>query len=1046
VDAIDGPVLVVAGPGSGKTELLALRVVNILKQTGLSGSAILCLTFTESGAISMRNRLISFLGKDAYKIGVFTYHGFATHIINRFPEYFYNAVSFVPATELVTSNIFQDIFKDLPHSHPFSSYHSKRGYSFLEDAKSRISQIKRSGYTAEKYRTNVDKLLKEAKEIDTVLKNYPDGRMGVKRLPEVETLVKSFLNLKSLTGTLFGETLRAAITDAESAGTVEALTSWKSKYTEKDGDNIISKDTHNKEKILALCDIYDLYEKKLYDLAMFDYDDMILQVGETLKKEENLRALLQEEYQYILLDEFQDTNEAQMNIVQSLTDSYVHEGKPNVLAVGDDDQAIYKFQGALVSHINHFRTKLYKDVKTIVLDTNYRSTQNVIDISRNVIVQGKDRLENHFEDIKKILKQGNEKLPKGEIHIHTYPNIESEYEHVANTINTLIKKGVDVKEIAVITKKHDDLKAILPYLDHYTIPYTYEKKANVFDEVHVAQLITICEYITSVLDDTATKDALLPRILSYSFLNITGEALMSISVHAKKKNISWEASVAESSDKHIQNAYALLLELVKEAPTMPLAHLLDTFIEKSGFKTYYFGEDVLKDNEAKYITFLTSLRTFMDALREYKDGEVLLACDVALFVQLHKEHKIPLIATTVLSTHTETISLLSAHKSKGLEFDYVFIISADDDTWIGRGRTNIAPLPLYMAPFIVPAGDTEDDKLRLLYVAMTRAKHSLYISSHKMLVRFLENEHEYKKEIPDALDLNVHTSTLSLPLVLHTPYARAEHSLLKELVKDYVMPITHVQNFTNLASGGPFYFVEQNLLRFPKPLIPSGAYGNAVHDAIEEIVKYKKYNGGENPTLEHVLATFVRKLASLRLPQTDFLFFKKKGEETLARYYKTQKDMFTGTEAVELDMQKEGVVVGNAILAGKIDFMKEDKDGYHVLDFKTGKGCLEWKGKDDVEKIKLHNYRYQLLMYKLLLEESIHYKKKVVSLGLQFVDDEEIMTLYLDEQQGEMERFKKLLSAIYAKIISCDFPDISKYPQTLEGVLQFEEDLIRGQK
>lgn len=651
VDEIDGPVLVIAGPGSGKTELLSLRVANILRKTGLSGSAVLCLTFTDSGAMAMRKRLLSLLGKEAYRVGVFTYHGFATHLINRFPEYFYNAVSFVPATDIITSNIFQEIFKALPHSHPFSSYHGRLGYSFLSDAKSRISEIKRGGYTAKSYREVLEKLIKESIAIDKILKKYPEGKMSVKRLSEIEPLIKEFTGLKSHTGGLFSETLKEAVISTEASGTVEPLTTWKSRYTEKEEGILITKDTHNKEKLLALCDIYDTYENKLNELALFDYDDMILQVGETLRKEESLRDILQEEYQYLLLDEFQDTNEAQMHIVEALTSSHIHEGKPNILAVGDDDQAIYKFQGALVSHISHFRGKLYKDVKTIVLDKNYRSTQNIIDLSRDTIIQGKDRLENHFSDIQKILKQGKESLPTGEIHINSYPNETSEYEHVAKKINELIKEGIASEEIAVISKKHKDLQSVLPYFDYYKIPYSYEKKANVFDEPHVAEIVTICEYISSVFNNDVTKDYLLPRILSYKFWNIEAKELISISVKAKKSNLLWKDSVSTSTDKNIISAYNLLSELAKDSPSAPLAHLIDTFIEKSGFKTYYFGEDVLKENEVKYITFLTSLRTFMEALREYKDKENLLASDVSTFVHIYKEHKLSLVSTTVLSTN-----------------------------------------------------------------------------------------------------------------------------------------------------------------------------------------------------------------------------------------------------------------------------------------------------------------------------------------------------------------------------------------------------------
>ena len=1045
VDTTEGPVLVIAGPGSGKTELLAIRIGHILRENLASPSQILCLTFTDNGALNMRERLSSLIGPDAYRVGIFTFHSFCNYIIGRYPENFYNAAHFTLANDVMRSEILESLFKSLPHKHVFASHHPSEGYVYLRDIRDRIKHIKSGGYTSSEFAQIIAGLSKEYEAINKVLIKYPEGRMGIKRVAEFDELVKNLEKINNTTSVLITKTLCTALEETVEMGKTEPLSKWKKKFTVTSDDGVvILKDAHNLLKLEALVELYVAYEKEMHDQGLYDYDDMIIDVAHALRNNAVLRNEIEEQYHYILIDEFQDTNEAQMNLVRAITGGANHEGRPNVLVVGDDDQAIYKFQGAEVSHIVNFREKGYKGVETIVLNKNYRSTEGILTLARTVITQGKDRLENHFEDISKVLDVAGKELPKGKIEIKTFITDIEEYSAVAKSIKKAIATGTTPEEIAVLSRSHRELKALLPYLDREKVPYEYIKKANVFDEPHISQLITVCNYLASVLAYEHTADYLLPEIISFPFWNIKRSALFSLATIVKKQNISWLEAASKSEDVKLQTFAELILELHADALNVPLPHLLEIFMEKSGFKEYYFSKQELKDAPSTYIYFLASLKTFFEAIREYKEGDIITAKDVGPFVALHKEHDIALISESIFTKSSHSVQLMSAHASKGLEFACVYLISTHDKLWTKAPRMNKAPLPSVLIPLLTPAGDNEDDFIRLLYVAITRAKHTLHVSSHNDLVRYfgvIDKNNENESNI-EAVDIEAHENALG---IVSIPFKDDEWAVLEKLVENYKMPVTHLSNFVNVLEGGPLYFIEQNLLRFPQPMIPSAVFGSAIHKAIEELVMYPRFNGSTVPKLDHILSTFTRELTKGRLPQKEYLKQLTRGEKVLEIYYKKKKNSFLPNDAIEVDMKDEGVLVGDAQLTGKIDFLRTTKDGYAVVDWKSGEAFLSWDdGITDYDKIKLHKYKTQLIVYKLLLENSSHYKLPVSTLSLEFVEEEkgEIVTLSYKPTKEEIERTKKLLDIVYKKIVNLDFPDTEKYDKSFNGILAFEEDLL----
>jgi len=1049
VDTIDGPVMVIAGPGTGKTQLLALRVANILIKKNIAPHNILCLTFTENGALNMRERLHKIIGQDAYRVGIYTFHAFCNSIISRYPEYFYNAATFTQASDLDRANIIESIFRALPHGHPLASSHPAEGYVYLKSTLDRINQIKKGGFKPDEYLALLNSFEGEYEDINAILSSWPEGRASIKKLDELLPIHDALSKLGTTTGIFLTKTLGAAIEDARNEEKMEPVSAWKKKYTVTGDEAMILKDSYNQEKVRAVGEIYKLYTEKLNEQGLYDYDDMIIEVAHALRDNTILRNELEEQYHYILIDEFQDTNEAQMNLVRQITGSYIHEGRPNVMVVGDDDQAIYKFQGAEISNIVEFRDKTYRDVVTIVLDTNYRSHKQILDFARNVVTQGVNRLENRYKNISKVLAQGNGEVVKGDIEVAVYNSDIEEYARAAKTIRTLLDKGAPAEEVAILARNHRELKTLLPYLDQLEIPYEYIKKANVFDEPHIKEIVTICEYIASLVGAEERKDYLLPAILSYRYFNIPREVIFDIAVKAKEEHYSWAEVISKHDDPAVKKMYALLVELSALAETTPLEQILDTLMRTSGFKEYYFGKQLMKEHPATYVQFLASLKTFIESLREWREGELLFLRDVEPFVRVHREHDITLVSESPFMKTEHAVQIMTAHAAKGLEFGTVFIISAHDNLWTKGGRTNKAPIPSPLVPILTPAGDTEDDFIRLLYVAVTRAKHSLYISGHKPLVRYISEEKtgSSDEEKEEEIDIRAHENALA---IVAAPYKEDEWAILKRLVRDYRMSVTHMNNFLSVAEGGPLYFIEQNLLNFPQPKNVPGVFGSAVDKALSEFVMYPKYNAGEMPPIDHIIGIFTRELSKGRLAPQEFKKQEKRGIDVLTAYHEKREGFFTQTDQVQVDFKNEGVVIDNAVLTGKIDLLRTIKDEYHVVDFKTGLEYEDWDApkQSDNDKLKLHRYKQQLIYYKILLENGARFKLPVNSIALEFVesiiDHDEPMTLPYVPSTEEVERTKKLIAAVYKKITSLDFPDCEEYSKDIKGVLQFEEDLIGG--
>lgn len=1103
VDSIEGPVLVVAGPGSGKTEILGLRVANILRKTDVLPGNILCLTFTDSASVNMRERLKELMGPAAYKVAIHTFHGFGREIRNYHPEIFYESDIFTAADNVTQDSILEEIFEDLPHDNPISSYHPSRGYVFLNDTKKAIKDLKEAGITTEEFSEILDHNEDAIEFLDPLIQEVFGTRISkslFETLPEILVRMKDYDSSDFPVGHMeplvpvVVESLQRVLNKAKSKNTTKPLTKWKKNWTRKtkDGEQII-KASKYKKKMRALSDVYTRYTKEMYKRGYYDFKDMILDVIEAIQENDDLRYELQEQFQYILVDEFQDTNDAQMRLLNLLTDSPVHEGRPNIMAVGDDDQAVYKFQGAEISNIIKFKDK-FRNPEVITLTHNYRSRQEILDTARYIITQGDERLENTIDDVDKDLKSSNKDIEDGNIVSKSFPDKSHEYHWVAEEINKKIEDGVEPEEIAVITRKHKNLKEIIPHLAHFDIPISYEQQRDVLEEFHILQLIQMSRFVVSLMDpDQKPSDDLLPEILSYPFWDFDRDTLWTISRQAYENRTLWLECMKQSDDKYVRDIANFFLDLAASAQHEPLEQVLDTMIGThthslsdsedednnqgfddtddfvSPFKRYYFGMDKFTKNPASYLTFLSGLRTFIYALREYKSGETIDLKDLIKFVDTHKDNNISLPDKSTFVSSKNAVQILTAHGAKGQEFDTVFVLNCLDDVWAGRSRGTKLPFSQNLP--ISPAGDTRDDQLRLFYVATTRAQRNMYLTSYeydgagkeKNRLEFIaqpKESHDFDSDIDEILDTG-DTHTVDDPDVEqriiesswesyhHPPFKGDESVLIEKVLENYKLNVTHFNNFLNVYNKGPQKLLEDNLLKFPQPKTASLSFGTAVHSTLNQVYKHLKKKE-DMPDKSQVMDWFEKFLYNQRLSEKDFKKYLNKGIDVLGIFYEKKSGEFHQSDLSEFNFKSEGVVVEDVPLTGKIDKLSfsEDDKSLVVYDFKTGSSLKEWGKGSKYQKVKSWQNKNQIIFYKLLVENSRKFGEDYsVNKGvIEFVepDDDEIIDLEYKIKEEDVERLTSLIEVIYDKIMNLEFPDIDKYDESIKGVKNFEDDLLEG--
>ena len=958
VETTEGPVMVIAGPGTGKTQILATRILNILRTQEIQAQNILCLTYTEAGAIAMQKRLSKFMGPDAHKIPIHTFHGLCNKIIQENPDKF-----------------------------------SKKELRIMDDL-DKIELIQE---------------LIEALPADSSLKTYQDDAQSTRR---DLSMLWEFMQMEGITADEIKNWVAQSV-DLESF----KLLFPDLIYKRKTGDNLpgdVKKAEYEKmiaywTKAIEGAYMLQEYKRLKQSRGLYEFSDMLEWVANKFETDSQLLLDSQEKYQYILVDEYQDTSGLQNKILMQLI-SYWGDN-PNCFVVGDDDQSIYAFQGAKVSNMLKFEKKFSNTLTTVLLTQNYRSTQQILDTSKNLIDHNQLRLVHQIPGLSKNLEAAgeNKNYPNLKPQVKFYVNEFHESVGLAIDIQNLINSGVQANEIAVLYSLNKHAKNVVSALEAKEIDYVIHRPINILDEPLIQHLLNWLEYLGLELGTPNAGEHLIYRLLLSPLYKINTFEINQLSVEIYKQkreseekqqvHYSWRSHIKHLIDKPIQG------NLFGNPPSKALTELwqnIENWIREASFLTvpqliaqlYSEGNYLsfaLENNDMEWT--LEVLQTFLSFAEKQnaKNPNMGIGDFISIIKQMQANKlNIPVEKRIGITTG---VQLITAHSSKGLEFEHVFIIRANRDDWekseSGRIPYRLKPLAQHYRAVLENTASAEEEfeeRRRLFYVAMTRAKKGLSISYNQYKI----TESKTSEQLPSAFVEECallespleNTSNIPAEDLLFTKkqeLARTSKPVLPFNRLDWIK--NRLQNFTFSPSslyaihecGMKFYF--NTLVRVPDVPGPATSYGTAVHNALKEWLdawQNRKHWFNELELL-HQFELEIRRLR-YAFNEKQFQLRLQQGKDNLPLYYQQRSSVFKNEGLTHFEKNLSSVIEGVKI-SGRLDKMVFNGKNVTIVDYKTGKPANSQKklGKPKLENSdKLPNsYWFQLGIYQLMINAQV---------------------------------------------------------------------------
>lgn len=741
-----------------------------------------------------------------------------------------------------------------------------------------------------------------------------------------------------------------------------------------------------------------------------------------------------------MIDEFQDTNAAQLKLADLITNHPATNNRPNIMVVGDDDQAIFTFQGAEISNVTQFINN-YDAVEVVVLKENYRSTNRVLDSAQEIILLSSSRLVDQVEGLSKELTANTPNIDS-EILRLTYPTVEHQCSDVAQRIAQLWNNGQ--KHIAVLARKHSSLEAIASSLQQQQVPLRYERKNNILDQEAIEQILLIANAATAIASgDQKNLNVYLSRLLRHPMWKIPASTLWKLAIDNYSKP-DWLSSVVEHSDPRLNELADWLSNMARRTNSMPLPRVIDNIIGLSSDYSYTspVREHFLvgQENTHEYMNMLSGLSVLRHVTREFAGHKATLE-DFVRFVDLNKQTKKPVTNSSWYQSSSDAVDLLTVHGAKGLEFDTVFVIDTIDDHWRPRKSSRAAPSNFVMQPY----GENPDDYVRLLYVAATRAKKKLYFTNpeaddtgKQLLSSPLVPELETIAEPSTPLDsVEVLEDKLRWPRLSET----SEKNLLANSLDTFSLSASSLLDFLDVTEAGPQSFKERWLLRIPREQSTAGSFGNAIHGALQTAQRLINESGFSiNPVLDR----FESELDRQFLPEHELARLTSKGEALLRSVLANPEALLPVGAKAELKL--ETTLPLGANIKGSIDQLLVTANEVIVADYKTGRPLSSLTTQNKQQAHKAWKHKTQLLFYALLVSKQRQFRGKTITTKLVYLenDGKKPKVIEYSPTKDELNVLEELIETIWPLIRNFDLPDTESYAKTLEGVLLFEKDLLEG--
>ena len=956
VRQIEGPVLVVAGPGTGKTHILSARIGQILTQTDTAPYNILCLTFTDAGVQAMRERLLTLIGPEAHKVHIFTFHSFCNKVIQDNLDLFARQ-DLALLDDLERQEMIREIIDDLPHDHSL-----KHG---------RGSDI----YFYEKHLADLFKIMKtEAWTVDFVEKN-------------IQNYVESLPN-------------RAEYTYQNTRKGLWQKGDLKTQKLEEEQEKM--------KRLQSAVKLYPIFEKILRGHRRYDFDDMILWVIDAFEKFQFLLRNYQEQYLYFLVDEYQDTNGSQNKILSQLISFW---DNPNIFIVGDDDQAIYEFQGARLKSLVDFYHQYQNDIKVILLKDNYRSTQNVLNISKRLIDLNNLRIINQLHNLKiekRLSAKGDfaesEVLPS----VVEYPHRLHEIADIVHQLETLKANNIPLSNVAIIYARHREVENIIWLLDKRGIPYQTKRRINILDTPIIQNLRLILEYISKENEKPFTADYLLFKILNINYLNVAQNDILKLAVYINQENAkqnlatenldddvvfedlkkSWRntlSNIPKLKFKDIKALKSISLSLekwIKNAQNQSVLTLIEQIINQSGLLSW-------ATNSPNKIWNLQILNTFFEFIKsETEKKQRLSLSNLLKTLEVLDKNRIAIqlvqnIDNIESPSRTQgRVVLTTAHSAKGLEFDHVFLMDTVESEWENSrsGNNNRFKLPDTLT--YTTEENAVEARRRLFYVAMTRAKEHLQISYSKTdeknkplsKSQFIDeiliptdsanaSVSFEKREVEGSILLENQIAVLTESEDINTQLI--ENEWVASVLKDFRLSVSALHAYLDCPLS--FYF--EYILKVPTASSEASRYGSAMHYALRKLFgEMMRSKEKQFPNVDEFIRYFEIDLARQRshYSERDFARRLATGRDNLRRFYEQNIGKWSKNVLIEKQYLSESDGVPLKGVIDKIEF--SDDGSVHIVDYKTGKFDSTRLNRPTPKNPNGGGYWRQLVFYKILYE------------------------------------------------------------------------------
>ncbi len=932
-----GPLLIIAGAGTGKTTVVTERIKYLISSEKAKPQEILALTFTEKASREMEERVDISLPYGVTQMWISTFHAFCDRVLRTEAINIGLDPGYKLMTEAETIMFFRkNIFKfDLKYFRPYGN-----PMKFIRGMSQHFSRLKDEDVAPEQYFQYAQKLK---------MKNE-----------------------------------KLKIEEEEIAKTLE------------------------------LANAYRTYEELKVREGVADYADLISNTLKLFRTRKNILRRYQEQFRYLLIDEFQDTNFAQNELAVLLAGE-----RKNITVVGDDDQAIYRWRGAAISNIIQFR-KTFPKAKIIVLTKNYRSTKEILDRSYDLIQHNNpDRLE-VAEKIEKRLESMRRinGLPIGVLYAE---RVENEAEEVASTILKIKnQKSKMWKDFAILVRANNHAEPFVRALSRASIPYQFLGPGRLLRQPEIKDLIAYLKILYNFEDNVAMY-----RVLTMDWVGIPARDIASLVNFARKYGRSLFESCEELTRSDLVRTRSDLpaisqpsLEHVKKFVAMVHRHLGLIKKETAGQILYFFLED------AGLLKILTTYKTvkeekiaeniakFFNKLKTYEvdheDASVFVVVDwIDLSMSLGESP----LASDVDWTENNAVNIMTIHSAKGLEFDVVFLVNLVAARFPTIERREQIPISDALVKEILPTGDYHlEEERRLFYVGMTRARDLLYFTAAKY---YGEGKRE-KKLSPfvaetlgdDVSSVKYHVSgeeTRQLTLLEWRKVEAKEEKPVRQ-------PVTYL-SYSQLDTFNtcPLQYKYRYILRIPVPPSAALTFGDTMHKTIRafyELVKQKTH-----PTKETLLRLLDDHWSSIGYGDKKYEEkMKRHGRELLEGFYEKGYDPKRIPTSLEEAFKIK--ITPRLTLGGKIDRVDALPDGIiEIIDYKTGQAP---KTRDPAKD-------RQLTVYALAATDEGIYKKTPEKVIVSFYFFEDQKKISARRTKEELQMAKNDIAATADEISRSDF-------------------------